>query len=44
MTDRDVFSAYRPSPKGPVSMTLLQATFGKEQTTRPWETATRLAR
>ena len=33
-----VFSAYLPSANGPVFMTLLQKTFGKEQTTRTWQT------
>lgn len=32
------FSTYLPTPKGPVFMTLLQKTFGKEQTTRTWQT------
>ncbi len=41
---REVFSAYSRTPKGPVFMTLLQKTFGKEQTTRTWETVTKVAR
>jgi uncharacterized protein (DUF1697 family) len=40
----EVFSAYVPSPKGPVFMTLLQKTFGKDITTRTWDTVTKLAR
>ena len=40
----EVFTAYLPSPKGPVFMTLLQKTFGKEQTTRTWQTVSRIAR
>jgi uncharacterized protein (DUF1697 family) len=40
----EVFSAYLPNPKGPVFMTLLQKTFGKEQTTRTWQTVSRIAR
>ena len=40
----NVFSAYVRTPKGPVFMTLLQQTFGKEQTTRTWETVTKLCR
>jgi hypothetical protein len=40
----EVFSAYLPNPKGPVFMTLLQKTFGKEQTTRTWQTVSRVAR
>jgi uncharacterized protein (DUF1697 family) len=41
---QEVFSAYVPSPKGPVFMTLLQKTFGKDITTRTWDTVTKLAR
>src|SRR6266511_2285811 len=33
---REVFSAYVPSPKGPVFMALIERTFGKELTTRTW--------
>jgi len=40
----EVFSAYLPNPKGPVFMTLLQKTFGKEQTTRTWQAVTRVTR
>ena len=39
-----IFSAYEPNPKGPVFMTLLQKTFGKEQTTRTWDTVTKAAK
>jgi uncharacterized protein (DUF1697 family) len=39
----DVFSAYLPSPKGPVFMTLIAKTFGSEQTSRTWQTVTRVA-
>jgi uncharacterized protein (DUF1697 family) len=35
---REVFSAYVPGPKGPVFMTLIERTFGKDVTTRTWET------
>jgi len=38
MTDADIFSAYVPSPKGPVFMTLIEKTFGKDVTTRTWDT------
>lgn len=34
----DVFSAYLPTPRGPVFMTLIEKTFGKDVTTRTWET------
>jgi len=40
---REVFTAYTRTPKGPVFMTLLQKTFGKEQTTRTWETVQKVA-
>jgi uncharacterized protein (DUF1697 family) len=33
-----VFSAYLPTPKGPVFMQLLDRAFGKVQTTRTWQT------
>jgi uncharacterized protein (DUF1697 family) len=39
-----VFSAYVPSPRGPVFMTLIEKTFGSELTTRTWETVTKVAR
>jgi len=41
---REVFSVYYPSPKGPVFMTLIEKTFGKDVTTRTWETVTKVAR
>jgi len=44
MNGREIFSAYVPSPKGPVFMTLIEKTFGKEQTTRTWDTVTKVAR
>jgi len=35
----EVFSAYVPSPnKGPVFMSLIEKTFGKDLTTRTWDT------
>lgn len=40
----DAFSAYVRNPKGPVFMTLIERTFGKEQTTRTWETVAKVAR
>jgi uncharacterized protein (DUF1697 family) len=36
--DREVFTAYVPGPKGPVFMTLIEKTFGKDVTTRTWDT------
>jgi uncharacterized protein (DUF1697 family) len=44
MKGREVFSAYVPHPKGPVFMTLIEKTFGKDVTTRTWETVTKVAR
>ena len=44
MKGREVFSAYVPSPKGPVFMSLIEKTFGKEVTTRTWDTVLKLAR
>jgi uncharacterized protein (DUF1697 family) len=44
MKGREVFSAYVPHPKGPVFMTLIEKTLGKEVTTRTWETVTKVAR
>ena len=38
MKDCEVFTAYVPSERGPVFMTLIQKTFGTEVTTRTWET------
>ncbi|SRR5207249_4547886 len=44
MKDREIFSAYMPNPKGPVFMTLIQKTFGKDVTTRTWDTVVKVAR
>lgn len=41
---RELFSAYLPTPKGPVFMTLIERTCGKDQTTRTWDTVARIAR
>jgi len=41
---REVFSDYLPTPKGPVFMTLIERTFGKEVTTRTWDTVGKIAR
>ena len=40
----EVFSAYVPTPKGPVFMTLIEKTFGKEVSTRTWDTVAKVAR
>ena len=39
----EVFSAYVPGPRGPVFMTLIEKTFGKDQTTRTWDTVKKVA-
>jgi uncharacterized protein (DUF1697 family) len=39
-----IFSDYMRSPKGPVFMTLIEKTFGKEVTTRTWDTVSKCAR
>jgi uncharacterized protein (DUF1697 family) len=39
-----VFSAYVPSPRGPVFMTLIEKTFGKDLTTRTWDTVAKVVR
>ncbi len=44
LRDREIFSAYLPTPKGPVFMGLIQKTFGKDQTTRTWDTVMKVAR
>jgi len=40
---REVLSAYVPTPRGPVFMALLERTFGKEITTRTWDTVAKVA-
>ena len=42
--DREVLTDYVRTPKGPVFMTLLEKTFGKETTTRTWDTIAKVAR
>lgn len=39
----EVFSAYVPSPRGPVFMALIEKTFGKNVTTRTWNTVKKCA-
>jgi uncharacterized protein (DUF1697 family) len=41
---RDALSSYVRSDKGPVFMTLIEKTFGKDVTTRTWETVQKVAR
>ena len=40
----EAFSAYLQTPAGPVFMTLIEKTFGKDQTTRTWDTVAKIAR
>lgn len=40
----ELFSAYLPTPRGPVFMSLIEKTFGKEVTTRTWDTVAKVAR
>lgn len=42
--EREVFTTYVPDPRGPDFMKLIEQTFGKDVTTRTWETVTRVAR
>ena len=44
LKDRELFSAYTRSPKGPVFMTLIEKAFGKDVTTRTWETVRKIVR
>ena len=37
----EVFSAYIPGPRGPVFMSLIEKTFGRQVTTRTWETVSK---
>jgi uncharacterized protein (DUF1697 family) len=41
---REIYSAYVATPKGPVFMTLIEKTLGKDVTTRTWDTVVKLAR
>lgn len=40
---REVLSAYVPGPHGPVFMALIEKTFGKNVTTRTWDTVRKCA-
>jgi uncharacterized protein (DUF1697 family) len=39
----EVFTAYIPGPRGPVFMSLIEETFGKDVTTRTWDTVRKVA-
>ncbi len=41
---REVIGAYVPGPRGPVFMTLIEKTLGKDVTTRTWDTVGKVAR
>ncbi|MGH8475669.1 MAG: DUF1697 domain-containing protein [Methylococcales bacterium] len=43
MNGREIFTAYVPSPRGPVFMTLIEKTFGTNMTTRTWDTVKKCA-
>ena len=42
--DREILTAYLPSPRGAAFMTLIEKTFGTAVTTRTWETVGRIVR
>ena len=44
MRGGEVFSAYVPSPKGPVFMALIEKTYGKAVTTRTFDTVKKLCK
>jgi uncharacterized protein (DUF1697 family) len=44
VVEREVFTAYLPHPKGPVFMTMLERTFGKDITTRTLDTVAKCAK
>ncbi len=39
----EIFSAYLPNPRGPVFMGFIERTFGKDVTTRTWDTVRKVA-
>jgi uncharacterized protein (DUF1697 family) len=43
MRGREIFTAYVPSPRGAVFMTLVEKTFGTSVTTRTWDTVKKCA-
>jgi uncharacterized protein (DUF1697 family) len=45
LEDKAVFASYVPDPKvGPVFMTLIERTFGKEVSTRTWDTVAKVVK
>jgi hypothetical protein len=43
LNGREIFTAYVPGPKGPVFMPLIEKSFGKDVTTRTWDTVKKCA-
>jgi len=43
MRGGEIFSAYVPTPRGPVFMALIEKAFGKNVTTRTWDTVKKCA-
>jgi uncharacterized protein (DUF1697 family) len=43
ISGNEVFTAYTPNERGPVFMTLIEKTFGKNVTTRTWDTVKKCA-
>jgi len=43
LKEGEVFTAYVPSPRGPVFMRLIEKTFGTDVTTRTWDTVRKCA-
>ena len=43
MKGSEIFTAYVPNPRGPIFMTLIEKTFGKNVTTRTWGTVRKCA-
>ena len=43
MRGREIYTAYLPSPRGPVFMTLIEKNFGSDVTTRTWDTVRKCA-
>lgn len=40
----ELYSAYEPSPKGPVFMKMIEENFGKDVTTRTWDTVRKVTK
>ena len=43
VVEREILTTYRPHPKGPVFMTMLERAFGKDITTRTLDTVRKCA-